>query len=247
MKDELIQIGGKSYKQCEVVMLPTEKATTGMIVKSSNKTFEIITNKNFDDKCQEVLNKSSKNPQHLYILSDEEIKEGDWYYSVASNKVFKTIEVKIDRIYFNRQECSEPVNCKKIIATTDILLTDYVKVEGGFGSYNKVPRTSDDFIKAFVKAQGKIDKVLVEYEYKGREYVDEQDGIGYDKVVLKVAPDNTITIKPIQEEKPSWSRDEIENLLLNYHVSLFYPNPDPEGSDHEKNKVKIKQYMKENL
>lgn len=26
---------------------------------------------------------------------------------------------------------------------------------------------------------------------------------------LKVAPDNTITIKPIQEEKISWSREEL--------------------------------------
>lgn len=107
MNDKLIQIGGKSYKECEVVMLSTEKATTGMIVKSFNKTFEIITNKNFDDKCQEVLNKSSKNPQHLYILSSEEIKEGDWYINLRNNSIYQAT----DWIYVS--------TCKKIIATTN--------------------------------------------------------------------------------------------------------------------------------
>ena len=126
---------------------------------------------------------------------------------------------------------------KEIIATTDEALTYKISVDCGSSIGNtlhtkNLPRPSDDFLKAFVKAQGKIDKVLVEYEYKGREYVDEQDGIGYDKVVLKISPDNTITIKSTREvyvskkalpfviealgfdstkekEKTSWSREEL--------------------------------------
>jgi hypothetical protein len=42
--------------------------------------------------------------QHIYITSDEEIKEGDWFYDTDSNKI---------GINYN------PNDCKKIILTTD--------------------------------------------------------------------------------------------------------------------------------
>jgi hypothetical protein len=79
-------------------------------------------------------------PYFSYITSDEEIKQGDWYYSILSDMIFKAIEVKIDRIYFNRIHCSVPNKCKKIILTTDTnLIADGVQV------------IDDEFLEWFVK------------------------------------------------------------------------------------------------
>ncbi len=66
MNDKLIQIGGKSYKQCEVVMLPTEKAS---------KILRTPTGLQYSD--IPMIKREHLSPQHLYILSSEEIKEGE--------------------------------------------------------------------------------------------------------------------------------------------------------------------------
>jgi len=195
MKDEkLTVIGSKSYEECQCVMLPTDKASKLYIAGNNLFNYE-KERENGIGNCQN---------QHLYILSSEEIKEGDWYIKNNSS-IHQSAGGEIEK--------GDYKNCKKIIATTDILLTDYVKVEGGFGSYNKVPRPSDDFLKAFVKAQGKIDKVLVEYEgfigcsECGREYpfpmakecFQSKMCKRFNNLKLKVSPDNTITIKPIKD------------------------------------------------
>lgn len=71
-----------------------------------------------------------------------------------------------------------------------------------------LPRPSNDFLKKYCELGG-IDEVLVEYELV------EVRGNGIDLgekdyYKLKVAPDNTITIKPF---KDSWSREEVILLL----------------------------------
>jgi hypothetical protein len=110
---------------------------------------------------------------------------------------------------------------KKIIATTDESLTYKISVDCGSSIGNtlhtkNLPRPSDDFLKAYVKAQGKgFDKVLVEINTEF--YADSKPfatKVSRDSYVQKVrashscwtknlgvktAPDNTITIKPVQE------------------------------------------------
>jgi hypothetical protein len=71
---------------------------------------------------------SPKNYQNIYITSDEEIKEGDWVYHCASNKLFK---------YDGRGLC---VEVEKIILTTD---QNLIK-EG-------VQAIDDEFLEWFVK------------------------------------------------------------------------------------------------
>jgi len=199
MKDEkLTVIGSKSYGECQCVMLPTDKAGKITSIRKNRSEFLL----EYHDFA--MIRQKPFHTYHLYILSSEEIKEGDWYIKNNSS-IHQSAGGEIEK--------GDYKNCKKIIATTDILLTDYVKVEGGFGSYNKVPRPSDDFIKAFVKAQGKIDKVLVEYEgfigcsECGREYpfpmakecFQSKMCKRFNNLKLKVSPDNTITIKPIKD------------------------------------------------
>lgn len=203
MKDEFIQIGGKSYKQCEVIMLPTEKSH--LFYHDCDRKFNYKI-----DEYNECRTSICRHPQHLYILSSEEIKEGDW--------VFDSYDVCIYQI---KDFTSTNYHQRKIIATTDglsvrkpqknLIINQKLKLPTEI--IEELPRPSDDFIKAFVKAQGKgFDKVLVEYEDKGEVVADTggrmlmgwYDGDDLPRkwqsdFQLKVAPDNTITIKPVQE------------------------------------------------
>ena len=100
---------------------------------------------------------------------------------------------------------------KKIIAATDFeLRTPDSGMKAGYYMKDSMPlpRPSDDFIKSYIKAQGKIDKVLVEYyNLNGQE----------SGQLIKIASDNTITIKPIQEEKTSWSRERLAIYVVALH------------------------------
>lgn len=208
MNEKLIQIGGKSYKEAQVIMLPTETKSDLWLMHNKSQGLMYL-------KTASVLDGE---PQHLYIISSEEIKEGDWY--IKNN--FSVHQSACGEI-----EKGDYKNCKKIIATTDESLTYKISVDCGSSVGNtlhtkNLPRPSDDFLKAFVKAQGKIDKVLVEYETKYKKEcncfkADITDGCNIPEhfeiiSVLKVAPDNTITIKSV-EEKTSWSREEVLKLL----------------------------------
>lgn len=189
MKDELIQIGGKSYKKCDVVMLPTEKASP--ILLTQGKLYYTPDN-------QEPPKNSAKN-QHLYILSDENIKENEKFFRLGYGIINKLIVPQTSKD-------------KKIIVTTNESLRIHKEdIPCDKGYYTSLPRPSDDFLKAFVEAQGKITKVLVEYEYIENESWSEIGG-AYDTSFyqLKVAKDNTITIKPVQDNSESIGKNAIE-------------------------------------
>lgn len=173
MKDSLIQIDGKFYKEHDVVMLPTEdKSVIGLNRKQGNLYY-----------FNPVV---SGEGQHLYILSDEEIKENDW--CICKGKVWPNLYGVLGSILGNKEWIEE--HCRKIIATTDKSLD--------------LSRPSNEFLEAYIKAQGKIDKVLVEYE---RFFTEEYSGIPPKKCKisspndykLKVALDNTITCKKLEE------------------------------------------------
>jgi signal peptidase I len=156
-------------------------------------------------------------PHHLYILSDEEIKDGDkivfknnYLYTVSENrghyltvKELPHIEIRTDL-------------CKKIIATTDKSLgyTDHiVSPVPNFCSY---PQLSQSFIDEFVKHYNngnKITDVLVEYHE--RNDFKELNGEAY--TLLTNNEDNSINIKIIKE---SWNKEEvIEHMWLAYKKS----------------------------
>lgn len=145
---------------------------------------------------------------HIYVINSEKIKEGESCWAINKNR---------DTVYFieNAQRKENELeginfNWNKVIATTDSSLTIDREVTGvgwAASTYKAkqilLPRLSDDFIKAYVKAQGKVDKVLVEYyNLNGQE----------SGQLIKIASYNTITIKPF-EEKTSWSREEVIELL----------------------------------
>lgn len=198
------------YEKIKVVMLPTnEKA---IIIK------EKITNKL---KISSLNNPQRWDCQHLYFLSNEEIKEGDWcLVTINGGKnyhVWKYVSHngKSDYSYIDLRGQIHKWGVKernKIIATTDESLkipydstTPISKDWGG----KLLPRPSNEFLKKYCELGG-IDEVLVEYEeYDWNEYTDT-----YWNSKLKVAPDNTITIKPIKE---SWNREEVVKLIKEFH------------------------------
>ena len=85
-----------------------------------------------------VFKNSGAVNQNIYITSDEEIKEGDWFIT-EKNTICKC--VKVDEKYAYSIEAGSMIkkNCKKIILTTD---PDLIK--------DGVQAIDDDFLEWFV-------------------------------------------------------------------------------------------------
>ena len=209
-------------KQVKVVMLPTEKATR------IEKVTDIL-------RYSTYLIKSNALGifQNLYFLSDDKIKEGDWYIdrlgivqqceSIRDNPLTgpqssigsvggKGFD-KWSTQYQNR-DYKDLDNCFKILATTDeslslICTCGAIKkvptglyIECGKFINTPIPRPSNEFIKKYCEVGG-IDEVLVEYkcEYEDCNMFGCHKYEGCSKMqLLKVAPDNTISIYPITNE-----------------------------------------------
>ena len=113
MNDKLIQIGGKSYKECEVVMLST-KEQRWKIGNEHDDRYEFYS---FVDKklYSRQSNAYNWSLSHLYILSSEEIKEGEdlikgaWYVNT-----FREFGKP-----FQNDNLSNNGYLKKVIATTN--------------------------------------------------------------------------------------------------------------------------------
>jgi hypothetical protein len=183
-------------KKHPVVMLPVnEKAS--IILSETDKKLKLNGRDSF----------FAGHYQHLYFLSDEEIKEGDWFYDSCfgvNNGIYKHLKGFINK------------TSKKIIATTDNLLVPSI-VEPRLGMY--LPQPSESFIEKYIEKYNKgeqIKEVMVEYEgskfIKGKLTNWNKDGevepfLHTLEYKIKVNPkDNTITIKPI---KDSWNREEV--------------------------------------
>lgn len=232
---QLKEQNGKYYQQCQVVMLATDKAIKG----STLIKFERSGRLEKSGYSQEELDKGEGiklvyQPQHLYMLSDEKIKEGDYIYTEIplpgkpESSVSRCTNIKT----FN------PEGWKKIIATTDESLG--------------LPKPSDSFINKHIEEYNKgnqITNVLVEYENKwnGKEYVDEQDAYGYDKfkLQLKVDSDNTVTIKKL---KDSYSREEVLKILSDVmNLGMSHRQDQLEGHTVRSGNEVLEEWIKQKL
>lgn len=195
------------FKRAQVIMLPTDESNLSL--NRSYKDYGIGTkvskpyltySKSF--KYNKSVTDNSESPQHLYIISDDEIKEGDWCLSKLNELVvFK----------------GKNFNYKKIIATTDISLQIAVK---GFQMTRMffLPQPSQEFIEKYIKSYNKgeiITDIMVEYN----ESHDSLDFGGvYIPSSLKINPkDNTINIE--LSEKRTYTEEEVlEQLNLLYSM-----------------------------
>lgn len=120
------------FKRVQVVMLEvhysktTKYETEGTIELFSNKLS--ITGK--VKPSQHPFVRGSSKQQHLYIISDDEIKEGDWF--IGDNISIKQCTLNNGgNINFKGGWYSGSTNCKKIIATTDTSLYELKIINGG--------------------------------------------------------------------------------------------------------------------
>ncbi len=171
-------------KKCNVVLLPSEKSSR--IVKKGqiylfDKKLTFISKQFASGHSMEI---GSSVLQHLYITSDEEIKEGDW---ITDGKIIHKVKVLIDGY----------INLYKIIATTDTSLG--------------LPKPSEGFIKKFIAEWNKgniITEVMVEYEYRRLSSIQEAGGI-VEGNMPKINKSNEITVHPV---KSCWTKEEVISL-----------------------------------
>lgn len=179
------------YHKTKVLLLQLKTETNCVIGKFVDTNQLIVRNDN--DIPRGV-------PHHLYFLSDEEIKKGDWYYDFHNQEVCQSNFTKLPL---------EFGNCKKIIVTTDRSLSEQIMyypdgaIIGDIESYKLLPQPSTSFIEHFVEEYNKgniITEVEVEYE-EGKYNLDELrerhlKGLlhSYDYCKLKINFDNTINI-----------------------------------------------------
>lgn len=185
------------FKKANVVMLPTnEKANIFLRNRVTSK--ELFSSSPYLPQTGNSIN-SDVIGQHLYITSDEEIKEGDWCILFDS---FGHLFTNDAQQYIPSKGHILNNGLRKVIATTDNELGHGDNV----GAWYSLPQPSQAFITKYVEEYNKgcqIIEVLVEYIY-------EMDDFSEYKPLLKVnSKDNTITIKKI---KDSWTREEISNL-----------------------------------
>lgn len=179
------------FKKCKIIFYPTNDRTNIIRVTYS-------TGSNLIYSINKTYNQGN---QHIYIVSnDEQIKVGDWVI-VNGNQPRRVIGINEEsRLIFDGLSNLTilSIGCSKVIATTNSNLG--------------LPRLSNSFIKKYCELNG-IAEVMVEYE----ELVDEtqNDWFGNAPIIqkLKVAPDNTITIKKV---KDNWNKKEVKELIQKY-------------------------------
>lgn len=173
-------------KKFKVVMLPSGKPV---------KVDDLVQYKHIDSSirlgvCSRVTPASHLlSPQTLYILSNDEIKEGDWFLSAFGSYPLHNVPCG-----YHEYPSDLSVH-QKIVATTDELK---FYSEGA----NRIPQLSESFIQAFIKAYND-GKPITEIEMGATPgvCVSEHD------FIIKTSPDNTVIANKV------YSRDEIEILI----------------------------------
>lgn len=200
-----------------VVMVSTSKpATVNQIVsRKSDNRLAIVNVLTVEDP-----NRHLHTTQHLYILSDEKVKNGDWYvvelFKITGESDGLHLEQckKIEDVWVNNFDVVQTRhkdNCKKVIATTNPDLwkkeNDGSKENQQFAQYLwDIPKIGLDFVERFVKEWNKgneIEKVMIEYLNTG--------GFCNEVWELKIRSNGTVIISPVEERK--YTKMEIMNSL----------------------------------
>ena len=176
------------FKKAKVVMLPTNEKANIYAARTGGLGF-------YNEPKTYTVNNQGR---HLYIISDDEIKEGDWFYNIHSKIVGRAA------FNFGKDELA-----KKIIATTDSSLGFSFKVNHGVSTttaFTPLPQPSQQFIQKFVEEYNKgniITNVLVEYQtdFKSETKLymlsmgDNPDDFKYGEPTIKINPkDNSLNI-----------------------------------------------------
>lgn len=215
-------------RKCKTVMLPTEKATN-LFIQKSKLIFTRTATEHGRNNLVKMWNSAGYQGQHLYIISDDEIKESDWYIDNGITANGYIIPLQLLKKYTIGMKGGEDKtgyisesklnSCKKIIATTDSSLSkEWRDYKNDLHIYH-LPQPSPQFIAKFIESYNKgevITDILVEYdEYicKNGHIMAYQTACVYPHChesnypYLKIDRNNYITITKV---KDSWSKEEVE-------------------------------------
>lgn len=207
------------FKRAKIVLLSTKEVTNFKLVKNP---FKKIDNLRLLCFSHYGFDKIEGEFQHLYILSDEEIMIGDWYYTslehdnsfIRQCKVIdKSKEYWLDNDLKYQGNLKSDYGSYKIIATTDSSMGIFDENNHQLYYY---PSPSRSFIQKYVDEYNKgniITDILVEYNTSDENmdgYVSMFGGKEIGDTLKINAKENTISIKRI---KVSYNRDEVIFLL----------------------------------
>lgn len=199
---------------CKVISLQTEKQSNLYYDNLRNVYKDYLSNATMDRK------------HHLYLVSEREIKEGDYFYS----------EFKGDKRILKCDKFAVPFpKDKKIEATTDKSLgytcesCDGKQINdeeacitcGGRGITGKLPQIPESFIQAYVKANGEIKSVNIEMEEYAVGNYGMSDGEPTIDTRIKTRENNTV----ICHQSRTYTREEAVKLMNDYrdYSSNFNP------------------------
>lgn len=211
-------------KRCKVIRLET-KGEAVIYSRPGHTEGEMLGHLD-NPQIASTINSGCKG-YHLYILSDEEIKEGDWVHHT------------LDKVVKYTQELWNIKDCKKIIAATDLLRIT-VKDNFGGNEAQHLPKPSNEFLQKYCELGGNIKEVEVEYEEYPNKIASSSNGEGLingTKQYIKVTPDNTVTT---HLPKDNWSREEVIKLLTKLDLENGYSAEDPVDFD-------LNSWIKDNL
>lgn len=200
----------------QVHMLPTDKANGGLQLVHSIKDKQLSL-ADFGTYIDTRIFKS----QHLYITSNEEIKEGDWVIDTVERYIRQAI--KSDLEYFNAVLTglnSGHLRLKIIATTNPELWTEEYVVAGDIDDLINIPKIDLPFIEAYIKAYNTkkpIKEVKLEIQNavlagSSSEYSFNDSIIPVQ--VLKLTPEGAVIPiqSPIKEKK--FTRDEVEGVCV---------------------------------
>ena len=208
-------------KRVKVIMLPTEDLTS-IIKQGTSSTLYYYSSP------ISANTKYSYANQHLYFVSDEKLKDGEWCYEskMKGNKIF---EYDSSNIWHK--------GAYKVVATTNKSLV-YISNNGRV-EYN-LPQIPQEFIENYCEVGG-VDEVEIEYELN---YDEHPELIGnpiesWDEI--KVDSNNCVFTHPT---KDSWNREE----LITTVIDLFLKEREyREKYSHFIDKIDLKKWIEDNL
>lgn len=211
----------KTSKIFKIVILPTNKASE-LVLSMWENINKLAINKDLKNDLSQFT-KDLIN-QHLYIISNDEIKEGDWYitlrkdYQGVLNKCVKLDKVSVisqlnNSNNPNHTQYTEFKFAKKIIASTDKdLVADY--------DIKPIPKS---FIQAYINAYNKgnpINEVNLEMkdnsreEWIGDKYTGEP--VWIEDLQINIRNDNTIII----HQSKTYSREEVISIITKLNEQI---------------------------
>lgn len=206
-------------EKAQVIMLPTDKACEGCVIRYDRLTPHYMV-RNITYQTQEWLKQeNNRSSHHLYIVTDDEIKEGDWcLFFWDGNKEGELGQIgSKPQQYFPENGHTLNKNLRKIIATTDPNLQANV---GGYMLTQKLPQIPQSFIEEYCR-KGGIDEVDVEYgKYRDGNFINDGKTHAFTTLLRpKVNSDNTINIHLV---KDTYTREEVEQLCVSAYADGFY-------------------------